>query len=106
VDVQNRAGEEAMEMLQSLGVSRDEVRQLYDGDKLFRSRIGQEILYLASRFWQAQKTAHTKKAPPPVRHVMKPGSSEDRIADRVEKLPDTMSAREAARVLANRRARR
>ncbi len=109
-ETQRTVALEAFEYLESKGITRDEVIKLHDQDELFRSHVGQEILWEAMQFRRMQKAKaglREKLAPAAPGHVLRPGSSEDRIdADRSEKLPSSMNVRDAAAILERRRARR
>jgi hypothetical protein len=97
---------DCMKMLMSpgIGMTMDEICNLYHNEKWFRSAQAQTILLRATQYWKAKNGIPGKRAPADPVRVLKPGSGENRIdADRVERLPNSMSAREAARILENRR---
>jgi hypothetical protein len=113
-DVQTRVANEAMELLQYLGLSRDEIIHLHNTDRVFRSRAGQQVLFHAVQHWRSQMLSHERrqsiagKKERPVVTTLRPGSAENRIdSDRAEKMPETLSKDRAVEaILKQRRARR
>jgi hypothetical protein len=107
---QKQVAEDVMSYLIDKGLSRDEVIRLHDGlddgSLLFNHHVTQSVLWDAYRYHQSKTNIPGKRAPANPVHVLRPGSGETRIdADRAERLPNSMSAREAARILENRRSR-
>jgi hypothetical protein len=112
-ETQKTVALEAFAYLEEKGITRDEVIKLHDEDPLFRSHVGQEILWEALQWRQLQKA---KANLPNKRYrestqTLKPGSAERYLEPREERLPASFSGRqsglrEAAAILSNRRARK
>jgi hypothetical protein len=112
-EAQKTAAFAAFEYLEEKGITKDETIKLHDEDILFRSAVGQEILWEAMQFRRiqnARETLPSKRYRAPVQ-VLKPGSAETHLEPRGEQLPASFSGRqsglrEAAAILSNRRAKR
>ena len=108
-EAQKAAAFAAFEYLEEKGITKDETIKLHDEDILFRSAVGQEILWEAMqyrRIQNARQTLPNKRYRAPVQ-TLKPGSAETHLDRTPERLPDTIhGARAAADILNRRRSRR
>lgn len=103
---------EAVAMLKEYGLSDADIAREYNSNPLFRSAAGQQIISDAARFRLSQKGLSQHRANP-VPHVVRPGSSAERVtrteealAEARARLKSSMSAKEAAAYVIARRAAR
>jgi DNA-directed RNA polymerase subunit H (RpoH/RPB5) len=70
---------EAVELLQELGISQEEMARRYHNDPIFRSAAAQELIYRAVQYRRAQKSALNLNAHrAPVPPVQRPGVARSR----------------------------
>ena len=100
---------EAVTMLKEYGLSEADLAREYYSNPLFRSAAGQQVIADAARYRLSQKGLSRHLANP-VPHVVRPGSSAERVtrteealAEARAKLKPSMSARQAAEYLIARR---
>ena len=107
-ETQKQVAEEAISYLKTKGLSEDQILHLWNTSREFNSATFQHVLWDALRYQRLQRAGETLryKRVAPVTQVLKPGSSETWINKEPERLPDSMSAKVAANILINRRAKR
>jgi hypothetical protein len=104
--------QEAVNIFKEHAISETELMQHYNSNPLLRSAAGQQIVADAARYRLSQKGLSRHLANP-VPHVVRPGSSAERVtraeealAEARAKLKPSMSAKEAAAYVIARRAAR
>jgi hypothetical protein len=106
---QKQVAEGVMQYLIGKGMHRDEVIRLHDGlddgSLLFNHHVTQSVLWDAYRYHMSKTNIPHKKAPADPVRTLRPGNAETHLEPRVERLPNELSAREAAQILSNRRSR-
>ncbi len=99
---------DCLAMLEDMGMTRDQVREEFNTNRLFNSAPAQRVMLAATKYWLAKRGHAGKRTTAEPTHTLRPGSSETRIdADRGERLPASIhGAKEATRLLLNRRSKR